>query len=95
VLGCREAAFVHAITAAGVAHAVTEACSSGNIESCDCDRSKIGSSGKGWTWSGCSSNIKFGEKFSKQFTEARERGNDLRMIMNRHNSRAGRKVLYK
>ncbi|KXJ28076.1 protein Wnt-3a [Exaiptasia diaphana] len=93
--GCREAAFVHAITAAGVAHAVTDACSSGNIESCDCDRSKSGSSGKGWTWSGCSSNIKFGEWFSKQFTEARERGNSLRMMMNRHNSRAGRKAIGK
>ncbi|EDO43836.1 predicted protein [Nematostella vectensis] len=91
--GCREAAFVHAVTAAGVAHSVTDACSKGRIESCDCDRNLSGRSSKGWTWSGCNSNIKFGVWFSKQFTEARERGGDLRQIMNRHNSRAGRKAL--
>lgn len=92
LVACREGAFVHAVTAAGVAHSVTTACSSGNIESCDCDRSKSGSSGKQWTWSGCNSNVKFGTSFSKQFTEAQERGNGLRSIMDRHNSRAGRMV---
>ena len=91
-LACREGAFVHAITAAGVAHSVTAACSSGNIESCDCDRSKSGTTGKQWTWAGCNSNVKFGTSFSKLFTEAQERGNGLRSTMDLHNSRAGRKV---
>lgn len=88
----RESAYLHAITAAGVAHAVTASCSSGDTESCDCDRSLSGVTQKGWTWSGCSSNIKFGNWFSEQFTDARARGNTPRAVMNRHNSKAGRKV---
>lgn len=88
----RESAYLHAITAAGVAHAVTASCSAGNTESCDCDRSHSGVTNKGWTWSGCSSNIRFGSRFSEQFTDARARGNSPRAVMNRHNNRAGRKV---
>lgn len=75
-----------------MAHAVTASCSAGDIESCDCDRSLSGVTQKGWTWSGCSSNIKFGSWFSEQFTDARARGNTPRAVMNRHNSKAGRKV---
>ena len=75
-----------------MAHAVTASCSAGDIESCDCDRSLSGVTQKGWTWSGCSSNIKFGSWFSEQFTDARSRGNTPRAVMNRHNSKAGRKV---
>merc|ERR1712025_1331950 len=37
--GTREASFVHAISSAGVAHAVTRSCSSGELENCGCDRS--------------------------------------------------------
>lgn len=89
----REAAYLHAITAAGVSHAVTASCGEGNLQSCDCDRSLSGTATqKGWTWSGCSSNVKFGTWFSEQFTDASKKGNSPRAVMNRHNSRAGRKV---
>ncbi|KAG8234144.1 hypothetical protein J437_LFUL014904 [Ladona fulva] len=36
-MGCRETAFIYAITSAAVTHAVSRACSEGSIESCTCD----------------------------------------------------------
>lgn len=48
VSGTRESAFVHAISSAGVAHALTRACSSGELENCGCDRSLKGKSPQGF-----------------------------------------------
>ena len=45
--GSQEAAFVHAITSAGVAYAVTQACSRGDLEDCSCDKKKRGESADG------------------------------------------------
>lgn len=54
--GTREAAFVYAISSAGVAFAVTRACSSGELEKCGCDRTVHGVSpqGKCRRWGGVS-----------------------------------------
>jgi len=46
--GTKEASFVHAISSAGVAHAVTRSCSSGELENCGCDRSLRGMSPEGF-----------------------------------------------
>jgi len=46
--GTRESAFVHAISSAGVAHALTRACSSGELDNCGCDRSLKGISPEGF-----------------------------------------------
>jgi wingless-type MMTV integration site family protein 1 len=35
--GCRETAFIYAITSAAVTHSIARACSEGSIESCTCD----------------------------------------------------------
>lgn len=50
--GTREAAFVYAISSAGVAFAVTRACSSGELEKCGCDRTVHGVSPQGKSKSG-------------------------------------------
>jgi len=105
VAGTRETAFVHAISAAGVAHAVTRACSSGLLDRCGCDRtvdasrntaSAAAADDDGFQWAGCSDNVAYGSAFSKSFVDARERrskGRDsARALMNLHNNNAGRKV---
>lgn len=92
-IGCRETAFVYALTSAGVTHAVARACSEGQIETCTCDyRNNRRPNGIDWEWGGCSDNIDFGVKFARQFIDSAERGRDLRFIMNLHNNEAGRLV---
>lgn len=93
-IGSREAAFTYAITAAGVAHAVTAACSQGNLSNCGCDREKQGyyNQEEGWKWGGCSADIRYGIEFSRRFVDAREIRKSARRLMNLHNNEAGRKV---
>ncbi|GFO25230.1 protein wnt [Plakobranchus ocellatus] len=97
-IGTREAAFVHSISAAGVAHAVTRACSSGQLRRCGCDRTVHGRSQEGFEWSGCSDNIAYGIAFSKAFVDAREWGKKRRLkprsVMNIHNNEAGRRAIF-
>lgn len=94
--GSREAAFTYAITAAGVAHAITTACSQGNLSQCGCDREKQGYHDyqeAGWKWGGCSADVKYGVEFSRRFVDAREIKKNARRLMNLHNNEAGRKVM--
>ena len=94
-LGTREAAFVHAISSAGVAHSVTRACSTGELSSCGCDRTVRGRSPEGFEWAGCSDNIAYGSAFCRTFVDVRERPKGVyasRALMNLHNNEAGRKV---
>lgn len=50
--------------------------------------------GRGWLWGGCSDNIDFGERISKQYVDAQETGQDSRAAVNLHNNEAGRLVSY-
>lgn len=102
--GCRETAFIYAITSAAVTHSIARACSEGSIESCTCDYSHQSRSPqmnsmssqvvgvRDWEWGGCSDNIGFGFKFSREFVDTGERGRTLREKMNLHNNEAGRIV---
>lgn len=94
--GSREAAFVYAISSAGVVYAITRACSQGELKICNCDSHKRGraSDDRGnFDWGGCSDNINYGIKFAKAFVDARERMvKDARALMNLHNNRCGRMV---
>ncbi|XP_072038759.1 protein Wnt-2b-A-like [Amphiura filiformis] len=95
----REAAFVYAISSAGVAHAITRSCSKGELLDCACDPSKKGKSQDGqgeFDWGGCSDNVKFANDFSRKFVDSREKKErDPRALMNLHNNRAGRKAVMK
>lgn len=92
--GSKEAAFTYAIIAAGVAHAITAACTQGNLGDCSCDKEKQGfySIDQGWKWGGCSADISYGLDFSKVFINAREVKQNARTLMNLHNNEVGRKV---
>lgn len=95
-LGSREAAFVYAISSAGMVYTLTRACSQGELENCSCDPGKKGSShdAKGaFDWGGCSDHVDHAIKFTQVFIDAKERKErDARALMNLHNNRAGRKV---
>ncbi|XP_025831047.1 protein Wnt-1 isoform X2 [Agrilus planipennis] len=101
--GCRETAFIYAITSAAVTHAIARACSEGSIDTCNCEyshhksRPRMYSSSRGsvpgvreWEWGGCSDNIGFGVEFAREFVDTGERGRSLREKMNLHNNEAGR-----
>ena len=45
-------------------------------------------------WTYCNDNIKFGMNFAQRFLDAREVGNDARVLMNKQNNLAGRAVSY-
>ncbi|XP_067683611.1 protein Wnt-2b-A-like isoform X2 [Haliotis asinina] len=95
--GSREAAFVYAISSAGVVHAITRACSNGELHDCACDPSKKGTSSDSrgeFDWGGCSDWVQYGSKFSRMFIDAKERKvRDARALMNLHNNRAGRRAV--
>uniref|UniRef100_A0A674IBY7 Protein Wnt n=1 Tax=Terrapene triunguis TaxID=2587831 RepID=A0A674IBY7_9SAUR len=95
----RESAFIHAISSAGVAFAVTRACSRGELEKCGCDPASLphglSLSSPGFQWSGCSDNLSYGIAFSQAFVDNPERSRGVsssRALMNLHNNEAGRKV---
>ncbi|KAL0848931.1 hypothetical protein ABMA28_013326 [Loxostege sticticalis] len=83
--GFRESAFLYALTAAGVAHAIARACAQGRLLSCGCDP-------LGYR-AGCSHNVAYGIEFSRKFLDVREQVDDLQSKINVHNNNAGRSIL--
>ncbi|XP_048864347.1 protein Wnt-16 [Brienomyrus brachyistius] len=100
--GTKETAFIYAVMAAGLVHAVTRSCSAGNMTECSCDASLqgSGSSSGGWHWGGCSDDIQFGTWFSRKFIDSGVRNisakeADALVSMNQHNNEAGRQAVAK
>ncbi|XP_035257340.1 protein Wnt-16-like [Anguilla anguilla] len=68
--GTKETAFIFAVMAAGLVHAVTRSCSAGNVTDCACDGGLPGRgtpSGGGWHWGGCSDHVQYGSALSRHF----------------------------
>ncbi|KFB53744.1 wingless protein [Anopheles sinensis] len=97
----REAAFVHAITAAGITYAVTKACTMGELLECSCQKhlktrelhtiTMLTGQEEKWKWGGCDDNVNFGVRKSKDFLDARlRRKSDIKTLVRLHNNNAGR-----
>ncbi|XP_039267974.2 protein Wnt-3a-like isoform X1 [Styela clava] len=97
----REAAFVHAITTAGIAYAVTKACSAGRLSLCGCNPTTQNLpvelerqlENRNWRWGGCNDHIDYGIKISQDFVDAQVRVTSARSLMNKHNNEAGRQAI--
>uniref|UniRef100_A0A1I7XDF7 Protein Wnt n=1 Tax=Heterorhabditis bacteriophora TaxID=37862 RepID=A0A1I7XDF7_HETBA len=94
--GTRESAFVHAVSAAGVAYRVTRDCARGLNERCGCDQSMMmpDVQSRSYDYQGCSDNIQYGIAISREFVDAAEKNRNVtnRSVINLHNNRAGRQV---
>ncbi|XP_017773550.1 PREDICTED: protein Wnt-5b-like isoform X2 [Nicrophorus vespilloides] len=103
-IASRESAFAHALSAAGVTHAVARSCRDGQLQSCGCSRmGRPQDLRKDWVWGGCGDNLEYGYKFTQGFVDVRERERKYkrgtreqgRSLMNLHNNEAGRRAVIK
>ncbi|VVC97313.1 protein Wnt-4 [Leptidea sinapis] len=69
----RETAFIYALVAASITHAVAKACSSGDLERCSCMGTLRNSS---WQIRGCGDDFKYGKKLTKNFLDFKHAGTD-------------------
>ncbi|KAF4088644.1 hypothetical protein AMELA_G00056990 [Ameiurus melas] len=90
--GFKETAFLYAISSAGLTHAMAKACSAGRMERCTCDEAPDLENRKAWQWGGCGDNLKYSNKFVKDFLGKRS-NKDLRARVDMHNSHVGMKVI--
>ncbi|PIK45647.1 Wnt3 [Apostichopus japonicus] len=101
-IGSRETAFVNSILAAGLVHSISRSCARGDHLSCGCDRRhkgpQLGSDleivpNDTWHWGGCSEDVRYGVRFSRDFLIPQDLTYRARGQMNRHNNEAGRQVV--
>uniref|UniRef100_A0A6G1SCG7 Protein Wnt n=1 Tax=Aceria tosichella TaxID=561515 RepID=A0A6G1SCG7_9ACAR len=71
-VGNREGGFVQAIAAAGIVHSIATACSTGSLNDCACDKTRVGpirQRDQNWKWGGCSNNIRHGMMYARHLVE--------------------------
>ncbi|KAL7063165.1 hypothetical protein AAHC03_01983 [Spirometra sp. Aus1] len=102
--GTKESGFAHAISSAGVVHALARICRAGRLSSCSCSMAERPQQlHRDWIWGGCGDNIDYAYRFSKTFIDVREKEKSFprnslglaRKLMNLHNNRVGRLAVYK
>lgn len=105
MIACRETAFIHAVTSAGVTYALTESCAKGKLKDCRCRQNTISRlpspkssqgnmSSQDLIYEGCHDNIQYGYERGKAFVDATETRHDFHAFMNLHNNEAGRQVRF-
>ncbi|NP_999832.1 Wnt8 protein [Strongylocentrotus purpuratus] len=78
----------------GVMYSLTKNCSQGAFDDCGCDKRRNGNSGgEGWTWGGCSDNVRFGERMASDIMDDAESSQGAISVMTLHNNEAGRKAV--
>lgn len=82
---------MYAVSSAGLTHALAKACSAGRMERCTCDEAPDLENRKAWQWGGCGDNLKYANKFVKDFLGKRS-NKDLRARVDMHNTNVGMKV---
>lgn len=88
ILGFKEAAILHAFSAASLTHHVSRACSRGALDRCSCDTSSdVETHRQQLKYGGCGDNIKYGMRFAKRFMQAGAAGKHSELHI--HNSKVG------
>lgn len=90
--GFKETAFLYAVSAAALTHALARACSAGRMERCTCDDSPGLESRQAWQWGVCGDNLKYSTKFLSNFLGPKRGSKDLRARADAHNTHVGIKV---
>ncbi|XP_067938397.1 protein Wnt-5b-like [Watersipora subatra] len=100
----KEDAFLHAATAAGIAHAIARGCRNGLISKCSCSNMERPENlNMDWEWGGCGDNVNYGQQFATAFVDLREKESNhpkgseslALTLMNKHNNEAGRRTVSK
>ncbi|MGH0140009.1 UNVERIFIED_CONTAM: hypothetical protein FKN15_002076 [Acipenser sinensis] len=71
---------------------MAKACSAGRMERCTCDEAPDLENRKAWQWGGCGDNLKYSNKFVKEFL-GKKSNKDLRARVDLHNTNVGMKVI--
>ncbi|XP_063112539.1 protein Wnt-11 isoform X1 [Cavia porcellus] len=95
--GTRESAFVYALSAATISHAIARACTSGDLPGCSCGPVPGEPPGPGNRWGGCADNLSYGLLMGAKFSDApmkvKKTGSQANKLMRLHNSEVGRQAL--
>ncbi|XP_052829178.1 protein Wnt-5b [Octopus bimaculoides] len=90
----RETAYLYAIFSAGIMYSVSRGCSKGQLNHCGCGQKLIENDNPDdFEWGGCSDNLLYGSKFSRDFVDSVERREIGMGLMNLWNNGAGRKAI--